>query len=414
MNALKVSSAAFLAAALSTTVLAQQAPSPAPAAAPAPAPSWQQGRSSEQDKSPLHPFAINVTGKSAKELPVDKLKVPAGFKVEVWAEGAPGARSMAQGDKGTVFVGTRQLKEVYAVVDRGGKREVKVLLKGLESPNGIVFSKGTLYVAEHHRITRYDGIENRLDNPPEAKVVIDGLDPQNQPGHFWKFLALGPDGKLYYNVGAPGNIVMPAYFQASISRVDPKTGITETYVQGVRNSVGFDWHPQTKQLWFTEHGRDWLGEDSPSDELNVVKRKGQHFGYPYCHQGDTLDPIFGKNRSCAEFTPPALKLGAHIAPIGTRFYAGKMFPAEYQNNIFIAFRGSWNRTIKQGYSVMRVSFDANGKPQMEPFLTGFLQDEKADPPMWGRPADVMVMRDGSMLVSDDHNGIIYRVSYAKK
>ena len=414
MNALKVSSAAFLAAALSTTVLAQQAPSPAPAAAPAPAPSWQQGRSSEQDKSPLHPFAINVTGKSAKELPVDKLKVPAGFKVEVWAEGAPGARSMAQGDKGTVFVGTRQLKEVYAVVDRGVKREVKVLLKGLESPNGIVFSKGTLYVAEHHRITRYDGIENRLDNPPEAKVVIDGLDPQNQPGHFWKFLALGPDGKLYYNVGAPGNIVMPAYFQASISRVDPKTGITETYVQGVRNSVGFDWHPQTKQLWFTEHGRDWLGEDSPSDELNVVKRKGQHFGYPYCHQGDTLDPIFGKNRSCAEFTPPALKLGAHIAPIGTRFYAGKMFPAEYQNNIFIAFRGSWNRTIKQGYSVMRVSFDANGKPQMEPFLTGFLQDEKADPPMWGRPADVMVMRDGSMLVSDDHNGIIYRVSYAKK
>ena len=386
----------------------------AQAQAPAPPPSWQQGRSAEQEKSTLHPFAIEVTGKSAKLLPVDKLKVPAGFKVDVWAEGAPGARSMAQGDKDTVFVGTRQLKDVYAVVDRGGKREVKTILKGLDSPNGIVFSKGTLYVAERHRITRYDGIEGSLDNPPQAKVVVDGLDPQKQPGHFWKYLALGPDGKLYYNVGAPGNIVMPAYFQATISRVDPKTGVVEEYVQGVRNSVGFDWHPKTKELWFTNHGRDWLGEDSPHDTLHRVAKTGAHFGYPFCHQGDTLDPEFGKNRSCAEFTPPTLKLGAHIAPIGMRFYTGKMFPAEYQNNIFIAFRGSWNRTIKQGYNVTRVSFDEKGKPKMEPFLTGFLQDEKADPPMWGRPADVMVMRDGSLLVSDDHNGIIYRVSYAKK
>ncbi len=402
-----------LASALACALIAVAAQAQAPAAPAAP-PSWQQGRNAEQEKSPLHPFAIEVTGKSAKELPVDKLKVPDGFKVEVWAEGLPGARSMALGSKGTVFVGTRQLKDVYAVVDRGGKREVKVLLKGLESPNGVVFSRGTLYVAEHHRITRYDGIESRLDNPPEAKVVVDGLDPQNQPGHFWKFLALGPDGKLYYNVGAPGNIVMPAYFQASISRVDPKTGIIENYVQGVRNSVGFDWHPQTKQLWFTNHGRDWLGDESPNDTLHVATRKGQHFGYPYCHQGDTLDPEFGKHRSCSEFTPPALKLGAHIAPIGMRFYTGKMFPAEYQNNIFIAMRGSWNRTIKQGYNVTRVTFDADGKPKMEPFLTGFLTDEKADPPMWGRPNDVMVMRDGSLLVSDDQNGIIYRVSYGTK
>jgi glucose/arabinose dehydrogenase len=380
----------------------------------APPPSWQQGRSTEQEKSTLHPFAIEVTGKSAKLLPIDKLKVPAGFKVEVWAEGLPGARSMAQGNKGTVFVGTRQLKEVYAVVDRGGKREVKTLLKGLESPNGIAFGKGTLYVAEHHRITRYDGIENNLDNPPEGKVVIDGLDPTNQPGHFWKFLALGPDGKLYFNIGAPGNIVMPSYMQASINRVDPNKGVMENVALGVRNSVGFDWHPKTKQLWFTNHARDWLGDDSPNDTLHRVAKRGAHFGYPFCHQGDTLDPEFGKNRSCSEFTPPTLKLGAHIAPIGMRFYTGKMFPAEYQNNIFIAFRGSWNRTIKQGYNVTRVSFDAKGKPRMKPFLTGFLQDEKADPPMWGRPNDVMVMRDGSLLVSDDQNGIIYRVSYAKK
>jgi len=402
-----------LASALVCVFSAAAAQAQAPAAPAAP-PSWQQGRSAEQEKSPLHPFAIEVTGKAANLLPVDKLKVPDGFKVEVWVDGVPGARSMALGNKGTVFVGTRQLKDVYAIVDRGGKREVKTILKDLDSPNGVVFSRGTLYVAERHRITRYDGIESRLDSPPDAKVVVDGLDPQKQPGHFWKFLALGPDGKLYYNVGAPGNIVMPAYFQAAISRVDPRTGIVENYALGVRNSVGFDWHPQTKQLWFTNHGRDWLGDESPNDTLHVAARKGLHFGYPFCHQGDTLDPEFGKNRSCAEFTPPALKLGAHIAPIGMRFYTGKMFPAEYQNNIFIAFRGSWNRTIKQGYNVTRVSFDADGKPKMEPFLTGFLVDEKADPPMWGRPNDVMVMRDGSLLVSDDQNGIIYRVSYAGK
>jgi len=402
---LAVAFPAFLAA-FTTAAFAQQPPSPPP--------SWQQGRGAEQASSPLHPFAIEVTGKSAKQLPVDKLKVPAGFKVEVWAEDAPGARSMAQGDKGTVFVGTRQLKEVYAVVDRGGKREVKTLLKDLDAPNGIVFSKGILYVAERHRITRYDGIESRLDNPPEAKIVIDNLDPNKQPGHFWKFLAMGPDGKLYFNIGAPGNIVMPTYREASINRVDPAKGVLENVALGVRNSVGFDWHPKTKELWFTNQGRDWLGDNSPNDTLHRVAKPGVHFGYPFCHQGDTLDPEFGKNRSCSEFTPPALKLGAHVAPIGMRFYTGKMFPAEYRDNIFIALRGSWNRTIKQGYNVTRVSFDANGKPKMEPFLTGFLVDEKADPPMWGRPNDVMVMRDGSLLVSDDQNGIIYRVSYGGK
>ena len=396
--------------------LAQQGPgTAAPAATPAAPPSWQQGRNPGQDSSPLHPFNINVTGKSAKELPVDKLKVPAGFKVEVWAEDMPGARSMAQGDKGTIFVGTRQMKEVYAVVDRGGKREVKTLFKDMDSPNGIVFNKGTLYVAERGRITRYDGIEDRLDNPPQAKVVIDNLDPNKQPGHFWKFMEMGPDGKLYFNIGAPGNIVMPTYREASINRVDPASGVLENVALGVRNSVGFDFHPKTRQLWFTNHGRDWLGDDSPNDTLHRVTRTGMHFGYPFCHQGDTLDPVFGKNRSCKEFSPPTAKLGPHVAPIGMRFYAGKMFPAEYQNNIFIALRGSWNRTVKHGYNVTRVVLDdKGGVAKMEPFLTGFLVDDKADPPMWGRPNDVMVMRDGSLLVSDDQNGIIYRVTYAKK
>jgi len=398
--------AAAVAAAFAVPALAQDK-------AASPPPSWQQGKPAAMSESTLHPFAIEVTGKSSSELPINKLKVPSGFKVEVWAEGMPGARTMALGDKGTVFVGTRQLKDVYAVVDRGGKREVKTVLKGLDTPNGLVFHKGTLFVAERGRITRYDGIENQLDNPPQAKVIVDNLDPTNQPGHFWKFLALGPDGKLYFNIGAPGNIVMPTYMEASVMRVDMK-GTLETVALGVRNSVGMDFNPKTKELWFTNHARDWLGDDSPNDTLHRVSRKGMHFGYPYCHQGDTPDPEFGTHRSCKEFDKPALKLGAHVAPIGMRFYTGKMFPAEYQNNIFIALRGSWNRTEKQGYNVMRVVLDDSGKvSKYEPFLTGFLLDAKADPPMWGRPNDVMVMKDGSLLVSDDQNGIIYRISTAK-
>jgi glucose/arabinose dehydrogenase len=398
--------AAAVAAAFAVPVFAQ-----APASPP---PSWQQGKPSAMAESTLHPFAIEVTGKGSKELPLSKLKVPNGFKVEVWAEGMPGARSMALGDKGTVFVGTRQLKDVYAVTSSGGKREAKVLLKGLDTPNGIVFSKGTLFIAERNRITRYDNIEANLANPPEPKVIVDNLDPNKAAGHFWKFMAMGPDGKLYFNIGAPGNIVMPSYMEASIMRVDMK-GTLETVALGVRNSVGMDFNPKTKELWFTNHARDWLSDDLPNDTLHRVSGKTvQHFGYPYCHQGDTPDPEFGKNRSCKEFAKPALKLGAHIAPIGMRFYTGKMFPAEYQGNIFIAMRGSWNRTVKQGYNVMRVVLDESGKvAKYEPFLTGFLVDERADPPMWGRPNDVMVMKDGSLLVSDDQNGIIYRVSYGK-
>jgi glucose/arabinose dehydrogenase len=291
---------------------------------------------------------------------------------------------------------------------------VKTILKGLKSPNGIVFSKGTLYVAERHRITRFDGIEDRLDDPGAGKVVIDNLDPNGQPGHFWKYLAMGPDGKLYFNIGSPQNITMPTYNEASIVRVDPNNGMLENFAQGVRNSVGMDFHPTTKQLWFTDHGRDWLGTDLPHDELNVVKTRGQHFGFPYCHQGDMLDPVFGQNRSCDQFTPPVTKLGAHIAPLGLRFYTGKMFPKEYQNSMLIAMHGSWNRDPKQGYNVVRVSVGANGKTTTHPFVDGFLENDRGDPPMWGRPVDVLQMKDGSVLFSDDYNGIIYRVSYAKR
>jgi len=392
--------------------LSASAGAQAPAAS-APAPSWQQGRSGDQTSSTLHPFAPILTGRPASELPLDKLKVPAGFKVEVYADAIPEARSLALGDKGTVFVSNRNLKDVYAIVEKDGKRTVTKVLKGLNSPNGVAFGKGTLYVAERHRITAYDGIEDRLDNPPEAKVVIDGLDPSNQAGHFWKFLALGPDGKLYFNVGAPGNIVMPNYQQATINRVDPKTGVMETYALGVRNSVGFDWDPRSKELWFTNHARDWVSDELPHDTLHRAAKKGMHFGYPYCHQGDFLDPEYGKGRACSEFDPPAAKLGAHIAPNGMRFYTGSMFPAEYRNNMFIAMHGSWNRTTKQGYSVVRATVDGSGKVELKPFLEGFLQDAKADPPMWGRPTDVLVMKDGALLVSDDYNGVVYRVSHQR-
>jgi glucose/arabinose dehydrogenase len=401
--------AALVAAAFAASAFAQDKP------AAAPPPSWQQGKPAALAESTLHPFAPHMTGRSAKDLPVNTLKVPAGFKVEVWVDGIPEARSLAMGDKGTLFVSNRNAKSVYAVVSKDGKREVKTILTGQDSPNGIVFNKGTLYVAERGKITRYDGIEANLDSP-QGKVVIDNLDPSRAPGHFWKYLAMGPDGKLYFNIGAPGNIVLPNYTQASIMRVDPNKGILETVALGVRNSVGMDFNPKTKDLWFTNHARDWLGDDSPNDTLHRVAAKSAvpHFGYPFCHQGDTLDPEYGKNRSCAEFAKPSALLGTHIAPLGMKFYNGKMFPAEYQGNIFIAMHGSWNRTVKQGYNVMRVKVDENGKAgKPTPFLTGFMTDEKADPPMWGRPVDLLVMKDGSMLVSDDYNGIIYRVTYGK-
>ncbi len=382
--------------------------------APPPPPSWKQGMSSEQNSSPLHPFAPILTGVEAKDLPISTLKVPAGFKVEVWMEGVTNARSLLQSPQGTVYVSNRIGKNVYAIVEKDGKRVMKTVAKGLDTPNGIAMIDGTLYIAERGRIVKLENIESRLDNPPEPVLVVDGLDPTNGPGHFWKYMVAGPDKKLYFNIGSPQNITLPNYIQAAILRVDPKTGVMERIATGVRNSVGMDFHPVTKKLWFTEHARDWITDDLPHDELNVLNKVGEDFGYPFCHQGDLPDPIYGKYASCDQFTKPALKMGAHVAPLGMRFYTGKMFPAQYKNNLFVARHGSWNRTSKQGYDVMRVVLDANGKVvKYEPFLTGFLTNDKGDPPMWGRPVDVQVIADGSMLVSDDHNGIIYRISYAK-
>ena len=403
---MKKSLIATLMMTLAVPVFAQQKPDDPP-------PRWLQGRSAEDAQSTLHPFNPKLTGADISELQISKLKLPPGFKIDVWAD-VPNARSLARGTKGTIFVSNLAANDIYAVVDKDGKREVKKILKGLTAPNGIAFMDGTLYVAERNQIKKYENIEDRLDNPPEGILVVDGIDPTNGPGHFWKYLTVGPDKKLYFNIGSPQNIIIPNYVQGAIMRLDPKTGRLERVATGVRNSVGMTFHPVTKKLWFTEHGRDWMGDDKPNDELNTVSKEGENFGYPFCHQGDIPDPLDGKYASCDQFTPPALKLGAHVAPLGLHFYTGNMFPAEYKNNLFIARHGSWNRTTKQGYDLMRVTLDANGKvAKYEPFLTGFLLDEKGDPPMWGRPVDMLVMPDGSMLMTDDYNGIIYRISYSK-
>jgi glucose/arabinose dehydrogenase len=279
----------------------------------------------EQANSPLHPNFPNMLGHPANEIQLDKIKLPPGFKIELWAGDLQEARSLAIGAKGTVFFGQRLHDGVFAVVEKDGKRVVSPIAKGLAAPNGVAFSNGTLFVAERERIIRFDNIEDHLDNPPEPKIVIEGL--PHQEGHFWKFMVMGPDGWLYFNQGAPTNITMPTYIQAAILRVQPDKHILEIYAQGVRQSVGMAFSPVTEQLWFTDNGRDWLGEDNPSDELNHATAKGQHFGYPFCHQGDILDPVYGNYATCADFVPPDVKLGAHVAALGMRFYTGDAFTA---------------------------------------------------------------------------------------
>ena len=375
-------------------------------AQPPPAPTWKQGQPTSMADSTLAPIAQPPAPKAAGEIPVDKIKVPTGFKVSLWAHGINNAREMVWGDKGTLFVSSRVAGNVYAVVDNGGSREVKVIAKGLNLPNGVAFRNGTLYIAEVSRITKMVGIEDKLDNPPAMEVVYDIL-PRDLP-HGWKHLAFGPDGKLYFNIGAPCNICLPPDTNANISRINPDGTGFEYVAHGVRNSVGFDWHPVTKELYFTNHGRDWLGEDVPNDTLHQVSaRNVPHFGYPFCHQGDVLDPDFGKGHACSEFNPPLLKLGPHVAPIGTIFYTGDMFPPEYKNRIFIAQRGSWNRTEKLGYGVTTVTLTMGQPPKQEGFATGWLENNKP----WGRPAYLYQMPDGALLVSDDYAGAIYRITY---
>jgi glucose/arabinose dehydrogenase len=345
----------------------------------------------------------------ADKLQLSQLKLPKGFKIDVYASGITNARSLRLGDKGTVFVSNRQLDKIYAIAERNGKRETKVIASGLDRPNGLAFHNGTLYIGEGTKISKLEKIEDQLDNPPKPVVIYDDL--PNHQSHGWKFIAIGPDNKLYINVGAPCNICIPPEENAQIRRINLDGSGAEAYAIGVRNSVGFDWHPVTKELYFTDNGRDWLSEDLPEDELNRVTKAGQHFGFPYCHQGNFTDREFGWGRSCDEFVKPIALLGPHSAALGMRFYTGKMFPEAYRNAIFIARHGSWNRTKKIGGDVVVAKLNKDGSVRsVEPFISGFLQNNE----YWGRPVDVHVMKDGSLLVSDDYAGAVYRVIYGSE
>lgn len=350
------------------------------------------------------------TSRFTKKYSLNKIQLPAGFKISVFAE-VPNARSMCWGSKGTLFVGTK-IGNVYAVIDKdknGIADKVYTIASNLHMPNGVAFKNGSLYIAEVSRILRLDDIENRLASPPGYTVVFDKFPKEDW--HGWKFIAFGPDGKLYVPVGAPCNVCEPkdSVFE-SLTRINPDGTGFEIYEKGIRNTVGFTWHPQTKELWFTDNGRDNLGDDIPSDELNYAPKKGMHFGFPYCHEGTILDPEFGKGKNCADYTPPVLKLGAHVASLGLRFYTGSMFPAEYKNQLFIAEHGSWNRTKKVGYRVMLVKLKNNKPVQYLPFATGWLD---ANGNVSGRPVDVETAPDGGLLVSDDQQGVIYKISYQK-
>jgi hypothetical protein len=350
-------------------------------------------------------LGVAPLGACAQSLPLERLKLPPGFEIAVYAQ-VPGARSLALGKDGVVFVGTMRSGRVYALVPQaGGGAEPVTIASGLNSPNGVAYRNGSLYVAEINRVLRYDNIDTSLHNPPAPALVSDRFPRDTH--HGWKYIAFGPEGKLYVPVGAPCNVCETDERYSMISRMNPDGTGYEVFARGVRNTVGFDWHPGTKELWFNDHGRDMLGDDLPSCELNHAPRAGMHFGFPFCHQGDAADPEFGAKRSCAEFTPPALKQGGHVAPNGLKFYTGKLFPAEYANRIFIAQHGSWNRSKKSGYRVMMVTLDGDKVAKYEPFIDGWLANEQH----WGRPVDLLVMPDGSLLVSDDFAGVVYRVSY---
>ena len=347
----------------------------------------------------------------AQPLPLDSIRLPAGFSIELVAR-VPNARAMAWGAGGTLFVGSRTDGRVHALTWPGpglvGTPRVWVVASGLAMPSGIAFRDGALYVAAVDRILRYDDIERRLDSPPAPSVVTDRYPSDRH--HGWKFIAFGPDGKLYVPVGAPCNICEPDPDRyALISRIGADGSGYEVVARGVRNSVGFDFHPATGELWFTDNGRDWLGDDSPPDELNRVTRVGQHFGYPYCHGGTIADPQFGGRRPCRDFVAPVQNLGPHVAGLGMRFYTGTQFPAAYRHQVFIAEHGSWNRSSRIGYRVTLVRLDAAGRTVgYETFAEGWLDHGS----VWGRPADVIVAPDGSLLVSDDHAGAIYRIRYS--
>ncbi len=352
--------------------------------------------------------SVQAASQSYLQQQLDLITLPPGFEISIFAQNVPGARSLEWTPNNTLFVGTRQAGVVYALRDDnsdGVADGVLTIDSGLYQPNGVAFKDGALYVAEITRILRYDNIEQNLNNPPQPVVVLGNLPDAH---HGWKFLRFGPDGMLYSQIGAPCNICSsddPRY--ATIFRFNPDGTGFEIYASGVRNTVGFDWHPETGELWFTDNGRDEMGDDVPVDELNTAPKKGMHFGFPFCHEGDVPDPQFGRLAGCEEFTPPALKLGPHVAALGMRFYTGEQFPEEYLNQIFIAEHGSWNRSVPIGYRITLARMNDDGTLSYEVFAEGWLQGRNA----WGRPVDIEQLPDGSILVSDDYAGAIYRIQY---
>ncbi len=337
------------------------------------------------------------------------IKLPPGFHIEVFADDVPGARSLALSATGTLFVSSRGEGRVYAVVDTNSDFKadrIYILAEDLFMPNGIALRDGSLYVAEVNRVIRFDNIESNLASPPQPIVVSTAF--PSDASHGWKFIRFGPDGKLYIPVGAPCNVcTREDQRYATIMRMNPDGSALEVYARGIRNSVGFDWHPTTGELWFTDNGRDMLGDDIPPDELNHAPQAGLHFGFPYCHGGTILDPEFGSGKNCLMYTPPARPLGPHVAALGMRFYTGTMFPAEYRHQIFIAEHGSWNRSKPIGYRVSLVRIEDNKAISYETFADGW----RAGGEVSGRPVDLEQLPDGSLLLSDDYAGKIYRIHY---
>jgi glucose/arabinose dehydrogenase len=368
-----------------------------------------QSTASNQKEVVINQELVNTEG-----LELDRLSLPEGFSIEIYGR-VNNARQMTLGDKGTLFVSNRTAGSVYAVRDIDGDDKIDErfeIASNLTMPNGVAFKDGALYVAEVSKLWRYDNIENNLADPPAPTLIYE--DYPTDRHHGWKFIAFGPDGKLYIPVGAPCNICESKNeIYATITRMDPDGSNREIYARGVRNTVGFTWHPETGELWFTDNGRDMMGDDTPPCELNRVTEIGQHFGYPYCHGGTIKDPEFGDKYPCEDFVAPAQNLGPHVAPLGVKFYTGDMFPKAYKGKILIAEHGSWNRSPEAGHTGHKVTMvtEQNGQgTAYETFIDGFLNKETNK--AWGRPVDLLVLDDGSMLLSDDLSGTIYRITYS--
>ena len=402
---------AFLTATtLSLLAACQSAPPAATAPAAAAAPAWQQGRLPTQAGSTLAPVAGKLTVTPASEIPLQSFKLPPGFKAEVWATGIPGARSMARAENGKIYIGTRGIGRVYEVTDNGSARSSRVVVDKLVQPAGVAYANGSLVVMAIDKVLRFDGIATNPGVQPVDMTAAFNL-PKEQH-HNWKYIAFGPDGKLYVPFGAPCNICEPGPEYAQIRRYNADGSGMEVIARGVRNTQGFTWHPETREMWFTDHGRDWMGDDGPADELNRMTKTGLNFGFPYCHADGVFDRDFPKANACADVTLPVQTMGPHAAAMGAHFYTGSMFPAEYRNTLFVARKGSWNRTQKFGYDVVTVRMDTRGEnPRIQSFMSGFL--DGSNDSISGRPTYMLQLPDGSLLISDEQLGAIYRITYAR-